>query len=298
LDELWDTATVVAAPTLPRVALPSQPPAVYVYMVKALDSVGNYSIAPCATELIVRTDDDARFVDTWTMPIISTTNVAHWTLFANPIDYWTTYRGETISFGHADPNDATGTLGEFAALPFCVPTTDVESGVLTNVYDAALVVGGTWTVSANISFHTPPVAVKLILELSNNLSDWQQFIAVDETTVTASRAARYARAWLVSDGAFTLAGAPTMSLSAIPRVESGELMVGSAGTYTARTNGKFQGYVGETPVDLEYLGDENYTPERDGIVIAGDGTAHFDVYLRDLYGERVTGRVRWTFRGV
>lgn len=295
LNTLWAAAVVVASPAVTRASLPLQPPAAYIYMVKAKDSVGNYSVNPCAVALTVSLDDDARFVDTFTMAITETVNASAWTVLADPSTRWTSDRGESINFGHVDADPAIGTLEDLSGVVAALPHDAGTSELVSQLYDVGTVVGGTWTATASTANHDD--SATLMIELSNNMIDWEQFSGTSGSA-SASRPARFARLRITSAGSYTLTGKPVLSLAAIPRVETGEILVGSTGNYTARTTGKYKGFLGSNPIDLEYLGTENYTPERDSITINADGTASFDVYLRDQYGERVTGRVKWTFRGV
>ncbi|MDR0769929.1 MAG: hypothetical protein LBE75_01825 [Burkholderiales bacterium] len=292
---LWDAADVMASPVDTRAALPLQPPAAYIYSVKAKDSVGNYSINPRAVALVVQLDDDARFVDTFAMAIVQTTNATAWEVLADPDTRWTSDRGESINFGHIDADPTTGTLEDLSGVVAALPHDTGTSELVSQLYDVGTVVGGTWTATASTADHDGNAT--LTIELSNNTTDWEQFHGTSNSA-TASRPARFARLRITSAGSYTLTGKPVLSLAAIPRVETGEILVGSTGIYTARTTGRYKGFLGNNPIDLEYLGTENYTPERDSIIINADGTVRFDVYLRDQYGERITGRVKWTFRGV
>jgi len=295
LNALWSAATVLASTVAPRVALALQPPGAWLYLVKALDTVGNYSLNPAAVKVFIKIDDDTRFIDTWKMNIVSTQEVTRWETLADSLPRWTSDRGEPMNYGHAVADDSVGTFGEFKTLPFALPCSGGASEVVSQFYDVGVVVGGTWTARANITDHAEPS--ELVIELSNNAINWEQFSGGGGECV-AERPARFARLRIRSAGAYTLTDLPTLTLAAIPRVESGEIMVGATGTYTVRTTGRYKGYVGDSPIDLEYIGEMNYTPERGAISIAADDTARFDVFLRDEYGERVNGRVRWTFRGV
>lgn len=295
LNVLWASADVVASPSDTRVALPLQPPAAYIYLVKALDSISNYSLNPAAVLLTVELDDNARFVDTFTMAITQTINASTWTILADHATRWTSDRGESINFGHSDPDATTSTFADLTDTIFALPYDQSASELISQIYDVGAVVSGTWSASAAVIDHDG--AATLSIELSNNAQTWESF-AGNGTNATASRPARFARLRIASDGSYTLTGAPMLSLAAIPRVETGEILVGDTGTYSVRTTGRYKGYLGDNPIDLEYLGSEAYTPARDSIMINSDGTVRFDVYLRDQYGARVTGRVKWTFRGV
>ncbi|MDR2172694.1 MAG: hypothetical protein LBE32_00545 [Burkholderiales bacterium] len=294
-ETLWQSGEVVAGTTDRRATISDQPAGTYIYMVKALDSVGNYSINALPTPLHVHIDTDTRFVDNAALDISTAINATRWTVLTNPNDYWTSDRGEMLNFGHADTDDTTGSFSDLASVSFAAPVGAGTSELLTGEWDIGTAVFGEWDAAADVSDHVD--SCNFILELSVDRVTWIPFAGADGH-VSASRAARYARVRIKSNGAFTLTGKPVITLDPVPRIESGRLTVGDRGVFAARTVGRYSGYVGDNPVDLVYTGTEEYAPERGSIIINPNGTMQFDVYLRDATGRRVTGVVDWTIRGV
>ncbi|MDR0249945.1 MAG: hypothetical protein LBI35_01305 [Burkholderiales bacterium] len=295
VEALWLSGDVVAETSIIRAAIPDQQTGLYVYMVKALDSVGNYSLNALPTPLRVHVDTDTRFIDNIALDIATATNATRWRVLADPDDKWTSDRGEAINFGHGDTDNSTGTFADLEGVPFALPVNVGVSELLTGEWDIGIAVFGEWVAAAIIKDHD--VAANLTLELSIDRATWTTFSTTAVSTST-SRTARYARVRISSAGAYTLYGKPTVTLDPVPRVESGRLTVGEAGVYTARTAGRYSGYVGDNPVDLVYIGSDNFTPSRGPIRINANGTMQFDIYLRDATGKRVTGVVDWTIRGV
>jgi len=299
----WGAAEIVASTADNRVTLTDQEAGEYIYLVKALDSVGNFSVNACAALLTVHIDTDTRFVDEIARDVDEAINVTPWWIPCDPETRWTSDRGEPLHFGHADPDHETGAFDDLADAPFALPVADGASQLTTETWDVGIVVSGDWRAFGNVS----PIGdgnLRFVLELSNDKATWRAFVGNFYHSAAATNAARYARVRVVSDGAYTLTGKPFLALDPVPRIESGRLNVGARGIYTARTSGRYSGYVGggskPDPVDLVYTGAEPYTPERDSIIRNADGTMRFDVYLRDASGRRVTGSapVTWTFRGV
>ncbi|MCL2297722.1 MAG: hypothetical protein FWC38_00630 [Proteobacteria bacterium] len=301
VETLWLSGEVVATTNIIRATIPDQEAGLYIYMVKALDSVGNHSVNALATPLRVYIDTDARFVDYAALDVASATHATRWTVLADLRDHWTSDRGEAINYGHADLDDATGTFADLAGVPFAVPCAAGASELLTHEWDIGVPVMGAWASSAAFVNHDDGSGnmrpADFILELSVDRSAWQPYIT-QSNFIVAERTARYARVRINSVGAYTLSGKPLITLDPVPRVESGRLTVGATGVFTARTTGRYSGYVGDAPVDLVYTGTEDYTPSRGAIRINSNGTMQFDIYLRDNTGKRVTGVVEWTIRGV
>jgi hypothetical protein len=289
-DLLWCMGTMVNLVDAVRVALPLQPPATWIYMVKALDTVGNYSLSPRCVRITVTLDNNSRFVDEWDLGVIDCENVSAWSRHPEHVPCYTTDHGDSIGYGHADPNDTTGTFADLAALPFAVPHSSGESYALTHITDVGQSLAGNWIATANVADHDG--AHRMVIELSDDTITWAQHDgAFGEAAALAK--ARYARVRVESDGTFTLSGAANLKFAVFPREATGEILVGATGTYVVVVPGLWASYV---DVSVEYIGLDGKMAVR-GDVIINNGIPQFEVQVRDADG-RATGRVQWRFKGV
>jgi hypothetical protein len=294
LNQLWSAAAVMNQTVGLRLMLEHQPPGTFIYMAKAMDSVGQYSVRPACANVSVTLDTAAQFVDSWKLGVIERLNVSQWSAFPHHVSKHTTDHGDTIGYGHVDPDDSTGVFLDLAMWPFVVPHSAGQSEVLTHVIDLGHAVSGTWKASADIEGYGGNLITTL--ELSGNGTDWEQHTGT-WNEATALRMARFARVRISSDGAFTLTGNVNLQLVAIPRTARGEIMVGANGTFTVIVPGQWASYL-KGGVTVQYVGQELFFAVRDDVIINNHGAAQFNVFLFNSASERVTGLVEWEFRGV
>ncbi len=287
----WNAGEVVAFVTPANAIINLQPPGMTTYMVKAKDSVGLYSENAASTTLTITLDDNSRFVDNWYVGgSAESVNVTGWRRYPNLVPRWTSDRGESVDFGHADPDPLTGTFIDLQDVIFPLPNdTGSTSVFISETHDSGTVISGQWTVSGNIVANNGGVTTSL--ELSSDGTRWTRF----DHPANQSGSGRYSRVRVESrDGSFTINGKPNISVIAIPKQESGTVKVGSTGVYRVTCNGRYAKFI---EITLNYAGARLYRPQYDN-VHTSNGVATFDVYLFDPTGQRVSGDVNWIFKGV
>lgn len=287
-DALWASGALVdILNSLDKVAT-LQPVGTWIYMVKAVDSVGNRSPWPLCARVTVTTDDAARFVDTHYFRPLTLTNMA--LEIREPLlkRFWISDCGEPLGFGHANPDDDTGTFADLADAPFLLPHDTGFCQWVSEPWDLGREVAGTWVADASVRDYDGKS--EIIVELSNDLDEW-----IPHPGGSAAGQARYSRVRIRTAGAMTVADDVRITLSAIPRTETGTQLVGDEGVYRVSLRDRYSKYLS---IRVSPVTSQPWRAVYDNVVVGADKTASFDIYLFDENNQRVTGNVDWIFEGI
>ncbi len=279
----WETATLIDRIDALRYVAQDIPVGTWKLWVKALDSVGQYSLTAASVTITVTTDAESFLVDTYahTAPVLS--NVAEYAL--NRYDGVRRFVTEDgVAFATRFPN-AMGTYGNALATYH----NSVTSSWTGESEDFGQVLGGDWkgeTVSSALSG-----TITQQLETSQNGSAW-----TTHAGLTAKANARFARVKLTTTTTGTLyAEVPgqQVRLDAIPRSEVG---TGTSSASGAVTITLAYTYTAVKRLTITPEGSTARSATYDAISLGSPTT--FQVHVFDAAGNRIASPFRYDFQGV
>ena len=153
----------------------------------ALDTRDRYSPVPARLTITVPKADSSSFLngellDAPTLTLMSEEQPVSW----GP-KHWVSDAGDPLGYGHADPDDSTGTFDDLATTAAIVPRSGGDSIWLSEVYDpAGIEVAGDWVATVSVTDIDGTHSVAILTSL-----DGVAWTTNPGTTVKAS--ARYAR---------------------------------------------------------------------------------------------------------
>ena len=225
----WSTATLIDRVDGLRLTTRDIPPGTWVFYVKCLDSIGQYSTNAATVTITVTLDSNAFFVgaETLTLNATGSTSVQQYTARDESTEAWTAV-GAAVSA--LFPTTATSYNDPFLAYD------NAGSSVwVSEVWDTGDIYTGTWRAVADTVYALGTGdAVSTLLELSPDNSDWSD----SSTTLSRNATARYARVRVTAATGNTLYvdGGVTVRLDVQTQAESM-----SGASHTARTCLVFDG---------------------------------------------------------
>lgn len=252
------------------------------FMVKAVDSVGNYSPVEARRTITVTLDTAAFLVDEVELDAPVTEGMAEYRLGRlDATRRWVTEDGGTMASKFAGP--LTGYTEVLAAYNTVASLWRSES------VDFGLSLAGNW--SGRLSVAPVTGVPDTALELSPDGTAWE-----DYPGLVAKTSGRFARLSAQAGSPIVFAveiPEALIRINATPRTETGQATSVASGPTTITVD---QVYAAVKSITITPLGTAPRTYAVDAIAV-GDPTT-FDVYLFDVSGNQVATDFRWQFDGV
>jgi hypothetical protein len=270
---------------------------------------GQYS-ANAATKDITITLDTANFVSERIVFEGETVeNMTEYTTRPVAAVYFVTDFGDALNYGHADPNNATGTFGDLITLPFCRPhsapgSPTPDSIYTSDVYDFGATINATWRAAFtwyNQDVGGPDPTVSILI--STNGVDF-----VEHTGEQWTGEGRWAQIRLRCPGEGTVlvvrnSSTPELVIDAVVRSEDGLITTSASGPATVTLQNK---YLRLNSIQLTPKNSGTGSPTvinpafalYDNVQLSATLTNTFDVYAFDENGNQIAVDVSYTFKGV
>lgn len=255
----------------------------YDFLIKALDSVGNYSnVADRVSNLEVTLDDNAFLVGEHQFDEPTLTSMHQYKLARSDAK---TY---AVSESNETWNELFPDVMDTYVNPLLSYQNDIVSEYLSEVWDAELELSGDWAAEFDYTVISGTVTAQIELSTDN--------VAWDVYTLNTKATARYARIRIKSDVGLFLVGWPDMliRINSIPRNETGEetsLVLGGKTITLTNVYAKAKSIV-VTP-----LGAVSRSYAIDNIDLSSVPNT-FDVYVFDSAGAQVVNDFLYEFKGV
>lgn len=266
-----------------RLVTQEVPAGTWDFMVKALDSVGQYSETEARQRVLVTLDNGAFLVDEYSFVSPTLVNVREYALG----------RVDSVRRFITDMGDTVASMFPLAMSNYTQPLATYHSSgaseVLSETWDIGTQVSGTWL--AEIDLTDLSGAATAYLELSADNVVWDQYV-----NLTAKVTARYARIRIQGVAGDTmLVTIPVMQISviAVPREENGQATSSAALPVTITTNNE---YSAVQAIQITPIGTTALSAVVDAISVGASAT--FDVYIFDDAGNQVANDFLWNFKGV
>ena len=250
-------------------------------MVKAVDSVGNYSANEARRTVQVTVDDNAFLAEFYQYDTPSLTNMVQYkTGRIDGATRWVTTNGASW--------DSTYTAALNSYTNPILSYQGANGQLLTEVNDYGLALSGNWTSAASVQVLSGTYADQM--ELSDDAVTWDVY-----TDMAAKRTARHSRLRITNTGGAIIVSSPDLytRINAVPRTESGTSVSMVSGPKTITLVGE---YAFAKTITITPTG----TASRVGVVdnvVPGSPTT-FDVYIFDSLGNQVANSFFWQFDGV
>lgn len=282
----WADATILDRIDALRITTDEVAAGTWDFLVKALDSVGNYSDTEARKTLTVTIDANAFLVDTINFDSpVTETNLHQYTL----------ERSGDITYDVSESTQSWATLFPNAMSTYTNAInsyqSDLVSEYLSETNDFGLELSGNWTADLDYTAISGTVTAQLELSTDNFTSDTQIF-----TSLTAKATARYSRIRVKSDTGLFIINWPTISVrvDAIPRAENGDSTSLSSGGKTITLNND---YASVKSLLITPVGTSALTAVVDNVSVS-TSTDSFDVYIFNASGIQVANDFLWKFEGV
>lgn len=288
----WEDAAVIDRVDALRLTTHDIPAGDWDFMVKAIDSIGQYSRHEARVTVTVTLDTDAYQADEYEFQAAATTN-----MHAYRLGRTDTKRRWVVDFGVAADQVFTATpLDTHYPDPAATYRAGTETGQaewLSETWDAGRVLTGDWHATValtNIVGQATPQ-----LELSEDGQTWAAYPAL-----RAKTRARYARIRITGGpgDTWTIEVPGTLvQVAVVPREESGSATSQATGPTTIALANHYAKTLG---IVITPLGNSSLRWTIDNLQLntatgAGDT---FDVYLWDANDNQVAADFIWTFKGV
>lgn len=275
----WDAALVIDRVDSLRMIANELPPGDWVIYVKALDSVGKYSLNAASDTVTVTLDAGA---------------------FLQGEAYLDDDAGELVNFSWAGNGWVAATAGDTWDALFASTLDSYSNPLLSyrsagaaewvsDPLDLQAIAAGTWQARLWASVLTG--AYVATLELSDDAIAWTVY---NNLSVNAS--ARYARVRITAAGTdVVFVSQPFVHIrcDVIPRVENNTVTTDGTGKATVTLG---QIYSRAIAINLQPSGNAPRTAVYDNVQL-GD-PSEFDIWLFDAAGDGIAGDVGYTFKGV
>ncbi|MEW8027853.1 MAG: phage tail protein [Candidatus Thiodiazotropha sp.] len=279
----WDNATLLDRVDALRLVSRDVPQGTWDFLIKAVDSVNQYSVNPARRQLEVTLDSGAYLVDSYEFNAPTLTNVREFALWrVDGIRRFVTEMGDTVA--SMFPN-AMATYTN----PLVTYHSSGASEFLTETWDIGTQVSGTWR--ADVDATAISGAVTVTMELSTDGVIWDSY-----ANLSAKVTARFARIRVAAAGTDTmLVKLPGVSIrvDAVPREENG---TGTSSAVSPTTISLANEYSAVQSISITPVGSSALSPTVDNIVVGNPTT--FDVYIFDDTGAQVANDFIWRFGGV
>lgn len=278
----WSAAYLIDRVDGLRLVAGVVPAGTWDFMIKAVDSVGNYSPTEARRTLTVTLDTNAFLVDEVELDTPTTGNMAEYTLGRlDDVRRFITEDGESVA------SKFTGALTGYPGLMALYNNTDSEWS--SEVVDFGLQLSGNW--AALLEFNTLEGPVDAHIDISNDGVVWSES---DE--LVAKTSGRFARSKVngVAPAVFAVQiPYASIRVDATPRMETGVLTSLASGPTVINLENV---YAAVKAITITPIGSSPRTYSVDDIVI-GD-PSKFDVYIWDAAGNQVASQFQWKFEGV
>jgi len=281
-DALWNDAVLVDQIDALTARIDGEPTGTWLYMIKAIDSVRNYSLHPLIARITVTLDVNAFLLDHYIYGYYTPTNMSLWRRLPDRRRQWSTNMADPAGYGIAD------TFAEHAGNVVATYHSPGASSLLTEVWDVGYVIGGYWQIEAEVTAHEG--RAETVLELSDDLATWAR-----NEGGSAHATGRFARVRFETDGTMTVADAVKIVVNAVPREESHIIDVPAGGFATLTLDNR---YAKATSIIPTVIGTLPRTVIIDNIVVGSGIDNSVDVYVFDNNNQRVPARVQVVFKGI
>ena len=280
----WAAGLVVDRIDGLRMSTQDIPAGTWDIMVKAVDSIGQYSTNAATATYTVTSDSGAYVVDEYDFDTPSLTNMTAYKLWrGDALTHYVTDMGDTAA------SQFTGDLTTYTEVA-AVYHSSGGSELLTESFDIGTETTGTWAAHADRMALSGTATA--YLELSTDEVDWDQY-----EFLTTKKAARYARIRAESSGTSTLYGTIpqySVNVNVVPRVETGSDTSSASGAVTVSTTGI---YTAVQAINITPLGTTALSAVVDNITILSTHV-EFDVYIYNTSDVLVSTNFLWEFRGI
>lgn len=280
--DAWTAAKLIDRTDALRLVTKDVPAGTWDFMVKAIDSVGNYSPTEARRTITVTLDSNAFLVESYEFDAPTVSGLAEFAL--GRLDgkrRWVTEDGGTVGSKFA------AALSGYS-LPMAAYNT-TASAWNSETEDFGLSLSGNW--QAEVVASSIVGAHDEYLDIGPDGTSWTPYPMVAKTT---GRFARVRLAATSGEVMYVETPGASVRINAVPRQEDGESTSLSSG---GKTITLANSYAAVKSITITPLGTASRTATVDAIV-TGDPTS-FDVYLfNPATGSQVAGGFRWTFEGV
>ena len=280
----WDNAEVIDRVDALRLVTKEIPAGTWDVLVKAIDSVRQYSAAEARKTITVTVDAAAFLIDNNEFDTPTTSNM-HKSIVGrvSPVDHYVT----------VDSGDTWASLFPLAMSDYTDPLATYHGSVstewLSETWDVGSVVSGNWQCEHSAVALSGSFTAQI--ELSEDNVSWDTY-----TSMSIKGKGRYARVRITALTTSTLwVAVPevTLRLDAVPREENGE---DTSSATAAKTITLDREYTAVKNLTLQPLGSSPRQHAVDNLVM-GDPSS-FDAYIFDGDGNQIAADFRWHFEGV
>lgn len=280
--DTWASAKLIDRTDALRLMTKDVPVGTWAFMVKAVDSVGNYSPTEARRTITVTLDSNAFLVDSYQFDAPTVSGMAEFAL--GRLDTkrrWVTEDGGTVG------GKFTAALSSYS-LPMAAYNT-TASAWNSETEDFGLSLSGNW--QAEVVASSIVGAHDEYLDIGPDGTSWTPYPMVAKTT---GRFARVRLAAASGEVMYVETPGASVRVDAVPRQEDGaSTSLSSGGKVITLANS----YAAVKSITITPLGTASRTATVDAIVTGTPTT--FAVYLfNPATGAQVAGGFRWTFEGV
>ena len=206
---------------------------------------------------------------------------------------WVTDFGDALAYGHADPNDASGTFADLAAVPFVDPHTSGTSAWESESWDVGINIAGSWAVEAAVTL-LAGAARSIKLRLSQDNAAWTD-TEWQGTPIIAE--GRYVRIRIESAGTIEIADPVGATVTVATRRDpnSGLVTTSASGPTTVTLAGR---YAKIAAVPVTPRGTSAKTVTWDNAILGADVVNTIDIYAFNAAGVQIATEVSWAFEGI
>jgi len=276
------------------VILPAQPEGTQEYAIKAIDSVGGYSVNPSNISIAVTLDSGSVLLSQPFVTYIPTN------MQSPASGQWYTIAPTGLWADGADvPNNAVGTFDDSLKDNLIgFPTDAAGSAMLTGSLDFGSALTGRWTISgaativdslAGAPFNDALLVRKVEYSLDN--AAWTQANSGDQFT------ARYLRMRVTSPSGYVMRVVTdwAVTFNTTLREERGTVNVGIGGTATVTLANRYARWV---TIQVTIQGSAAGVCTYDNVIVGTGVVNKFDVWKFTTAGGLAAGTVAWIFQGL
>lgn len=283
----WATATVLDTPDVRFWRYKGMSPGTYRFGIKAIDSVGQESLADLTTDLVVAADSNA-FLQTFSSASPTLSNMLAYNVEGDPATkYVTQIAGDQWQTKEPNPLNS-------GANPIASYHTNGTSSFRTEAWNLGSAVAGSFGIVPDLNLLAGSVAYEI--ETSPDNAVWT---TVATTQTWTGSCPQYIRGTIkaLTTSSFKLNRPLQLTLAAVTRRESSDpsapVAVAAAGTTTINLTGKYTKLVA---LDILVSGTTGVFAVYSNIVL-GAGTNSFDVKCFNNNNAQAAGNITWKVEG-
>lgn len=279
----WAAGTLIDRIDSLRLTTRVMPAGTWDLMVKAIDSVGQYSATEARTTVTVSLDTGSFLVESVDFVAPALTNMTAFRLTrTDPKTYYVTTDGASWN------SQFTAALNSYSN-PLLTYHASVTSGLLTEAHDFGTLIAGNWTGETDAVALSGSIAQEITLS-----PDGSAYTGLG--AMSAKTSGRFAKLSLSASGSATLlASAPLLNLrvDATPMTESGvSTSLASGGKRISLS----KVYTAAKSIPITPYGTTACSYSVDAVTVGASN--YFDVYIFDASGAQIARDFGWTFEGV